>query len=437
MARTRGSGYAIVLAAAFVLWVPVGLFGAQGYSGLIGLTAIAAAFFAPLLRTNLVFLTVLALAVWSALSSLWSPESGVIVAGALDEGNFHVDAAGIRILLTVLAGTLTLAAALRIPAGAGRRSLYVVTAMLVVHGLLTLTMGLLPDVALDAYAPFSDRTGEAPQNILRNANAFLLAIPILLGVVCAYAGRATVAACLAILAASFTAFLHVGSDVALLGIVAIAISIGLVMIFLHTGFRILLVGISAVIIISPLLLGVGGAVLAKTDLPLPCSVQSRVWAWQLTADNILDRPLTGHGIEASKEWRETFGDRPDLLREVDQNCRTDDAAWEVYRILPGHPHNMGLQMWAEIGFIGVVLGVLSLLTLGWRLPKPGDLPLQTRIATASLIGASFALFSLSYSVWNEAFWATIAVAAAGVILVHRASFTEEETDGPIIEELDE
>ena len=43
MSQARGSGYAVVLAAAFVLWVPVALFGAQGYSGLIGLTGIAAA----------------------------------------------------------------------------------------------------------------------------------------------------------------------------------------------------------------------------------------------------------------------------------------------------------------------------------------------------------------------------------------------------------
>lgn len=421
MTEKRGSGYAIVLAAAFVLWVPVALFGAQGYSGLIGLTAIAAAFFAPLLRTNVVVFPVLALAIWSAASTLWSPEGGTMVAGALGKGNFNVDSAAVRILLTVLAGTLTLAAARRVPAGSGRLSFYVVAGMLALHGILTLTAGLLPEVALDSYAPFSDRRTEAPQNILRSANAFLLGLPILLGAACAFAGRAMVGVCLAILAVSFMAFLYVGSDVALLGIVTISVSIGAALIFLHSGFRILLAGISAIILISPVLLGYGGAALSRTDVPLPSSVQSRVWAWQLTMEKTAERPLTGHGIEASKEWRETFGDNPELLRQMIERTGIDDGRWEVYRILPGHPHNMGIQLWAETGFIGVCLAILSLLVIGWKLPKPGEMELQTRIATASLIGASFALFSLSYSVWNEAFWATIGLAAAGVILMDRAT----------------
>lgn len=443
MTEKRGSGYAIVLAAAFVLWVPVALFGAQGYSGLMGLTAIGAAFFAPLLRTNLVVFPVLALALWSAASTLWSPEGGTMVAGALGQGTFNVDSASIRILLTVLAGTLTLAAAQRIPEGSGRMSLYVVTAMMALHGILTLIAGVFPQLALDSYAPFSDRLTEAPQNILRSANAYLLGLPILLGAACAFTGRAMVGVCLGILAASFTAFLYIGSDVAVLGIVTIAVSIGAVMIFLHNGFRILLAGISAIILISPILLGVGGAALNKSDAPLPCSVQSRIWAWQLTNEKMLEKPVTGHGIEASKEWRETFGDRPDLLNELDQKCRTDEAAWEFYRILPGHPHNMGIQLWGETGLVGVLLAILSLLVIGWKLPKPGDMSLQTRVAAASLIGASFALFSLSYSIWNEAFWATIGIAAAGVILLDRATreraqLNSEEPDaGEDFEEDDE
>lgn len=421
MSQARGSGYAVVLAAAFVLWVPVALFGAQGYSGLIGLTGIAAAFFAPLRKTNLIVIAVAALVLWSALSSLWSPETGSAVAGALSDGDFNVDAAGVRILLTALAGTLTLAAALRIPPGRGRKSLFIVGAMLGVHGLLTLAMALLPDTTLSIYAPFSDPHIEAPQNILRSANAFLIGIPILLGLACAFAGRSSVAVCLTLLAISFVAFLQLGSDVALLGIVTISISIGLVLIFVQLGFRILMCAIAAVILVSPVLLGVGGAALSRTDVPLPSSVQSRVWAWQLTAEKIPDRPLTGHGIEASKEWRDTFGDRPELLRQMIHSTGVDDGRWEVYRILPGHPHNMGLQLWGETGLIGVSLAIAVLLIIGWRLPPPGDMPIPTRIAAASLIGASFALFSLSYSVWNEAFWATIGVAAAGVILLDRAT----------------
>jgi O-antigen ligase len=154
-------------------------------------------------------------------------------------------------------------------------------------------------------------------------------------------------------------------------------------------------------------------------MPLPSSVQSRVWAWQLTTEKIAERPITGHGIEASKEWRETFGDHPDLLEQMVARTGIDDGRWDVYRILPGHPHNMGLQIWAETGLIGALLVIALLLLIGWRLPAPAALPLSTSVAIAALGAASFSLFSLSYSVWNEAFWATVVLAAAGVILVHK------------------
>ena len=421
MTQGRGAGFAVVLAIAFVLWLPVAVFGSQGYSALIGLTAIAAAFFAPLRRFNLIVVSLFALAIWSAASSLWSAETGTIINGALSEGTMNVDAAGLRILLTVLASTLTIAAALRIPYGAGRKSLLVVGCMLGLHGLVTVLMGLLPELTLDLYSPMSDRVKEAPQNILRSANAFVLGLPILIGLAAAFAGRATVAACVALLTVAFVAFLMIGTDVALLGVICMAVAIGVVLIFVHHGFRVLMIAISAFIFLSPLILGVGAAALTRTDMPMPCSVQSRVWAWNLTSEKIQERPITGHGIEASKEWRDTFGDRPELLREVDQKCRTDNADWEVYRILPGHPHNMGLQIWAETGIIGVILAIASLIIIGNRLPRPGDVDIPTRIAIASLIGGSFALFSLSYSVWNEAFWATIALASAGVILLDRVT----------------
>ncbi|MGB3627212.1 MAG: O-antigen ligase family protein [Henriciella sp.] len=419
MTKTSGFSYAVVLAAAFVLWVPVALFGTQGFSALLGLAAIPAAFFAPLKRTNIIALAVALLALWATATSLWSAENTAIVAGDLAHGNFNVDAAAIRILLTVLAGTLVLAAALRLEPSRGQIAVYVMLAMLAIHGGLTLAMALLPEVALDAYAPFSDRDREAPQNILRSANAFLLGLPVLLGAACLLPKRAPGLVVTALLAASFLAFYLVGSDVAWIGILLIAVALGVIHLLPKSGFKALFAVIAAFVLASPVILGFGGAAVSDAGMPLPSSVQSRVWAWQLTTDKILERPLTGHGIEASKEWRETFGDRPDLMDQMIERTGIDDGRWKVYRILPGHPHNMGLQLWAETGFIGIVLALISLLAIGWSLPPPAALPSATRIAAAGLTAASFALFSLSYSVWNEAFWATVALAAAGILLLSR------------------
>lgn len=419
MTERRGLDYAVVLAAAFVLWIPVALFGTQGFSALLGLAAIPAAFFAPLKKTNRIVVAIALLAVWATASSLWSAESTRIIAGNLSHGDFNVDAAGIRILLTTLAGILVIGAALRLPEAGGRRAVYVMLAALAVHGVLTLLMGLLKDVALDAYAPFSDREKEAPQNILRTANAFLLGLPVLVGAACALPDRFRRATLAGLLVLPAIAFVMIGSDVAFLGVCLMLVAIGVVTIWPRGGFKILFTAISMLILASPIVLGVGGKAISNAGVPLPSSVQSRVWAWELTTEKILERPITGHGIEASKEWRETFADRPVLLKEMIDRTGIDDGRWQVYRILPGHPHNMGLQLWAETGLVGVCLAILALLSIGWRLPAPGSLADTERVAIAAMVGASFSLFSLSYSVWNEAFWATVALAIAGIILMSR------------------
>ncbi|MEQ9314844.1 MAG: O-antigen ligase family protein, partial [Henriciella sp.] len=208
-------------------------------------------------------------------------------------------------------------------------------------------------------------------------------------------------------------------DVAWIGIILIAAALGLVHVLPRSGFKALFGAMAAFILASPVILGFGGAAVSNAEVPLPSSVQSRVWAWQLTTEKVLEQPLIGHGIEASKEWRETFGDRPELMQQMIDRTGIDDGRWKAYRILPGHPHNMGLQIWAETGIVGVALAIIALLALGWSLPVPAALPSTIRVAVASLTAAGFALFSLSYSVWNEAFWATIALSGAGIILLSR------------------
>ncbi|MEM5515914.1 O-antigen ligase family protein [Henriciella sp. AS95] len=419
MTIPRGISYAVVLAAAFILWTPVALAGTQGFSALLGLAAIPAVLFAPLKKVNKITIAVALIALWATVSSAWSEESSAIVGGTLTKGTFNIGAAAIRIALTALAGVLVISAALRIKPSGDRIALFVMLGCLIIHAAWTLAMAFAPDWILSLYAPFSDVEKEAPQNMLRSTNAFLLGLPILLGAVCALPDKVHLPSIVAILLASVIVFVMIGSDVAWIGVVLVAVAIGLVIVAARTGFKVLFASISAFIFLSPLVLGVGGAAISNAGVPLPSSVQSRVWAWQLTTEKIAERPITGHGIEASKEWRETFGDRPVLLKQMVARTGIDDGRWSVYRILPGHPHNMGLQIWAETGLIGVMLSIGLLLLIGWSLPAPASMPLSSRIATASLTAASFALFSLSYSVWNEAFWATVVLAAAGVILLHK------------------
>ena len=420
MTGTRGMNYAFIVAAAFVLWVPVALFGGQGYSALLALAAIPAAFKADWRRPSRPAIALMLVALWAALSGFWSPEVTRVASGSLTEGTFSINAAGLRIILTALAAILVLAATLKIDR-VPRLAVNLLFGALIVHGAATLLIALLPELTLAAYAPFSDPVKEAPQNILRSTNSFCLGLPLLLGACLKLqAPWRLIAAAGLVVVAAIACFL-IGSDVAVLGVLFLLLAYGVLRLAPRNGFRILLGIIALAIITAPLVLSTAGPAVIRSDIPISASSKSRIFAWSLATQKIGEHPVIGHGIEASKEWRDRFADRPELLELMRESTDLTDIPWEKYRILPGHPHNMGLQLWAETGLVGVGLAVLALLLLALALPPPTALSGPVVLAAGGLIGVAFALFGLSYSVWNEAFWANLTLASAGIVLMHRTA----------------
>ena len=93
--------------------------------------------------------------------------------------------------------------------------------------------------------------------------------------------------------------------------------------------------------------------------------------------------------------------------------------WARNPVVPGHPHNMALQIWAETGAVGAFVAALAVLLIGWRLPIGHNLRTDIRYAIGGMLAAAFCLFSFSYSVWNEAFWSTLALAVVALIVLSR------------------
>ncbi|RYY91585.1 MAG: acyltransferase, partial [Alphaproteobacteria bacterium] len=72
-------------------------------------------------------------------------------------------------------------------------------------------------------------------------------------------------------------------------------------------------------------------------------------------------------------------------------------------LIPNHPHNMLLQLWAETGLVGAALAAAVLVLVAWRLPRPDALgPAMPRVA--AIIGG-FCASLISFDLWNEAWWA--------------------------------
>ena len=168
--------------------------------------------------------------------------------------------------------------------------------------------------------------------------------------------------------------------------------------------------------LAPLIIPLAVQQALAAGLALPGSFYSRAKGWQLIGEKIAEAPLMGHGLEATYDWGQTYSERPEWLAEAEARFG-QNGGWANYEILNSHPHNMPLQIWAETGLIGAVCVTLSLIFLGRRLSKLSPSP--TLYAGAGLLGTCAVICSVNYSVWNEAYWASVTIALALLIVNYR------------------
>ncbi len=161
-------------------------------------------------------------------------------------------------------------------------------------------------------------------------------------------------------------------------------------------------GLAAIIALAPLLpLGPLNPAFYATWLPgMRNSAMHRLYIWQFTAEKVWEHPFRGWGLDASRSL--PGGDRPTPVGGT---------------LLSLHPHNVPLQLWVELGPVGVaaVLGLLTLAFVGvWRLTDDRF----TRAAATSLIVAATFVSSVSFGAWQSWWLASLALIACwGVIAV--------------------
>lgn len=413
--------FAPFLAGILVLWPIIAYMGAQGYTGAVAIAALLGLVYLRVRRVRVYAVALVACVAWIVAAQFWAPETKALLVGDLLEGSFSMDMPGIRFGLTALAGLGVIVATSAVAARSSRISLGVIVGMALVQFVGVVFTALFTPQILDLLAPFSDPVLEMPQNLIRNANAFLLLLPFLLAWVWHRASSdywRMGAVALGLI--SFAAFAETGTQTGLTGTVLMLICISIVKLSPKNGFRILFSGLAVYVTLAPALLGWGVAQLRAFGVPLPQSFFSRTYSWELVHDKISEKPLMGHGLEASYTWTDTYGDHPEWLADAVARYHQEVAfAWEVYPVVPGHPHNMPLQVWAETGMIGASLAAIFLFFLGWRLKAPRDWSPITRNAAAGLVGVNVAVCSFAYSMWNEAFWASSVLAAAIILLQAR------------------
>lgn len=405
--------YGIVFASLMLLWPLLALLGTQGFAPLAGLTGIAALFLARPKWPPAAYAAVFALFIlWAAASEFWSPASRQIITGNLLEGDFAIGARSLIVVLTALFGALTLAAATRANLSATARRL--IYGALILHGVIALVACFFSGPVIEMiYGTEPQDVVAGVQNVNRNINAFALVLPFMAATLALRFGLMGFAGAGLLTLLVMVAAHQADSHAAMLAAAGMVAGFGLCLILPVNAFRLLFGLAGAYIIAAPLVFAGVLRAFAGIEASLPPSFRSRLWSWEAVLERIAEAPIMGHGLSASRTWRETFAAHPEKLASL-------DPIWANYPLVPGHPHNMPLHIWAETGLIGALLSGGALILLAFRLPPPGRLRADIRYAIAGTAAASFSLFSFAYSVWNEAFWAGLALLAAMLILMARS-----------------
>jgi len=149
------------------------------------------------------------------------------------------------------------------------------------------------------------------------------------------------------------------------------------------------------------------------------SALHRLEIWSFVAEHIKQRPIAGWGLDAAR--RLPGGTSKVIIHHCDAADRPDGVALSS-ETLPLHSHNAILQVWLELGGVGVLLGFGPLIFAIWqafRAPAWRTRPAQAMIA--GTITAAILIGLVGFGIWQEWFLSGLFIAAAFVVLAARQS----------------
>jgi exopolysaccharide production protein ExoQ len=339
----------------------------------------------------------LLLALWGAISSLWS----IIPGHSLFEAG--------RLLLLSAAGLIVVAAAQGLD-DAGRAMLgrAAVTGLLV--GLGVMAVELVGDFPIRRLLssgrvivlPYYDRGATVISLVCWIAVLHLLET-----------GRRLAAAAIFVLSAIVVSqMISLSAFVAML--VALAVfAVGwwrarLTALLLGGGFALLAA-------IMPFLGPDRGAILwLRHALPgLRGSATQRLVIWRFASDRWRERPLLGWGMDASRAV-------PGGKTEIADYIGVPPEVQLGGAVMPLHPHDAVLQWWLELGVPGAMIGTAIVLTTLWRIGATPGLSRAGRAAALAVVATAFLPLLLNFGIW-QAWWESSLwlIAALVIALVAR------------------
>ena len=397
-----------VLATAAAIFVPMAILLAKGVAPVFALAVVGVAALALVRRRRLPLLTgpvayfLAAMTAWVLLTWFWSiPPNDTIKTG-------------ISLALTFLGGAVLIGCAARID----RRERRTYNAGLIAGGALGFAL-IAFEFATDAwlarllYGPAGKRLLLVEGRHTAAMNSGLAATALffwawVLAVKARFAGKLAGVA----IAAAFVLILLVKSDAVAAGLIAGMVVFGGVLALL----RAMPWSMAAVIAI-----GIASAPLIPGLLPNPLEPGARVpWPtltaahriviWNNTVRHIRDNPVVGGSFDTACSL---YGSMDKVLYRYPESI-IGKPATTLYEPIPLHPHNGVLQVWPELGMMGVLI-LLGLLLAVVRAIATGIEAGADRATALAMLTTMMTIASISFGAWQSWWLTSILLASAFLV----------------------
>lgn len=136
------------------------------------------------------------------------------------------------------------------------------------------------------------------------------------------------------------------------------------------------------------------------SFPLKGSLYHRLKIWHFAASQIFEKPFFGWGLDSSRA--DVFAKVMDKFELWDEGTQSYFTHEEF--MLSLHPHNAALQIWLELGFVGIVLWVLTLGLILQMIVKITDGWWRAVLATSFF--SAFLIANNAYGIW-QSWWMVV------------------------------
>ena len=150
---------------------------------------------------------------------------------------------------------------------------------------------------------------------------------------------------------------------------------------------------------------------------------------QFVSQKVWERPILGHGFKASrrigkvqqrayealmvKTKKEIARGDWDHLSKLDRKKMVTIS----HHLLPLHPHNIPMQIWLELGLVGIILYLGIIFGIGWIVWTWRGPPIWAAAVSAST-ASYLTVSSISFGAWQN-WWIATAWLTAGIFVLAR------------------